>query len=274
MAALDSCWCRRRFDPVAIASTPFEAGFSSNPQSIFSQPVSYNSSICGYDCGFGHAGSDVPFVQNVSPQQIFGPQFWNKREYCHGTFNADSPGARPIKLESDEVVSTGNEPHVGSTQDVQYPATPHPDDVVTDVDTLMKAIQTHAANPVWEKQSCGLKEASTRSPNENVGLLATESTDVADSSPRRRYPCRIDSCTKVFTQKTHLEIHMRAHTGQKPYVRHPPFIPSQGLRPADIHATQLCREASCAKRFSQLGNLKVAPYVLAGYPGANVITDA
>jgi len=42
-------------------------------------------------------------------------------------------------------------------------------------------------------------------------------------------------CNKSFYQKTHLEIHTRAHTGIKPFV---------------------CREPTCGQRFSQLGNLK------------------
>lgn len=42
-------------------------------------------------------------------------------------------------------------------------------------------------------------------------------------------------CKKSFYQKTHLEIHTRAHTGIKPFV---------------------CREPTCGQRFSQLGNLK------------------
>ena len=42
-------------------------------------------------------------------------------------------------------------------------------------------------------------------------------------------------CDKSFFQKTHLEIHTRAHTGVKPFV---------------------CKEPTCGQRFSQLGNLK------------------
>ena len=42
-------------------------------------------------------------------------------------------------------------------------------------------------------------------------------------------------CRKSFYQKTHLDIHTRAHTGVKPFV---------------------CREPTCGQRFSQLGNLK------------------
>lgn len=36
--------------------------------------------------------------------------------------------------------------------------------------------------------------------------------------PRKRYQCTIEDCNKSFYQKTHLEIHTRAHTGVKPFV--------------------------------------------------------
>jgi hypothetical protein len=36
--------------------------------------------------------------------------------------------------------------------------------------------------------------------------------------PRKRYECTFPGCSKSFFQKTHLEIHTRAHSGDKPYV--------------------------------------------------------
>jgi uncharacterized Zn-finger protein len=35
---------------------------------------------------------------------------------------------------------------------------------------------------------------------------------------RKRYQCSMPGCHKSFFQKTHLEIHTRAHTGVKPFV--------------------------------------------------------
>lgn len=38
--------------------------------------------------------------------------------------------------------------------------------------------------------------------------------------PKKKYSCNMPNCNKTFYQKTHLEIHIRAHTGAKPFVSH------------------------------------------------------
>jgi len=37
-------------------------------------------------------------------------------------------------------------------------------------------------------------------------------------SSKKKYECMVKGCGKSFFQKTHLEIHARAHSGVKPYV--------------------------------------------------------
>jgi len=58
-----------------------------------------------------------------------------------------------------------------------------------------------------------------------VDKLLTEpeaSTSTAEdkkaAKSKKRYQCEIEGCNKSFFQKTHLEIHTRAHTGHKPFV--------------------------------------------------------
>ncbi|KAJ4354001.1 DNA-binding transcription factor [Didymosphaeria variabile] len=101
----------------------------------------------------------------------------------------------------------------------------------TDVDTLMKAIQA--------KQST----ASNRDPakvSDYAGIKSSASKEKwqeDEIKPARRaakrYVCTIPECGKAFYQKTHLDIHRRAHTGDKPFE---------------------CK--TCGQSFSQLGNLK------------------
>lgn len=91
----------------------------------------------------------------------------------------------------------------------------------TDVDTLMKAIQQQS------------KPAEHRQRSKQKATPAAPSAPTA--KPKKRYTCSLPDCGKAFQQKTHLEIHTRAHTGAKPY---------------------LCKEPHCNQRFSQLGNLR------------------
>lgn len=91
----------------------------------------------------------------------------------------------------------------------------------TDIDTLMKAIQAKS------------KPAGQRPKEPEQKPKPVE--QAASSRPKKRYQCDVPDCGKSFYQKTHLEIHTRAHTGVKPFV---------------------CKEPTCGQRFSQLGNLK------------------
>ncbi|KAF2804393.1 uncharacterized protein BDZ99DRAFT_481217 [Mytilinidion resinicola] len=69
--------------------------------------------------------------------------------------------------------------------------------------------------------------------------LAKPSSDIEKQKPRQRskgiYQCSMSDCYKIFSRKSHLEIHTRGHNGVKPF---------------------LCKEPSCGHRCSQLGNLK------------------
>jgi hypothetical protein len=100
----------------------------------------------------------------------------------------------------------------------------HPEEATfgTDVDTLMKAIQSKSQQIKSQPQLHSSIDQSTSVDNK--------------TPPKKRYECSIKGCDKSFYQKTHLEIHARAHTGVKPYV---------------------CKAQGCNQRFSQRGNLKV-----------------
>ncbi|EED12537.1 C2H2 transcription factor (Azf1), putative [Talaromyces stipitatus ATCC 10500] len=70
--------------------------------------------------------------------------------------------------------------------------------------------------------------------SQSGGRLVSDSSD-GSTKHKRKHPCTFPGCGKLFTQKTHLDIHLRAHTGIKPFK---------------------CSEPSCGQRFSQLGNLR------------------
>lgn len=95
----------------------------------------------------------------------------------------------------------------------------------TDVDVLVKTIQTQSdANTTL----CGPSSAIFHPCNQIVSqtseiLPFSGSSDCLSYgrfSHRKKYQCYVPSCGKIFFQKTHLDIHARAHTGYKPFVRH------------------------------------------------------
>lgn len=96
----------------------------------------------------------------------------------------------------------------------------------TEIDTLMRAIQSKQQGSESEHQA---------QPSSPTSSNSTTAPAPRRNKAKRRYQCTIPGCEKAFHQKTHLDIHTRAHTGVKPF---------------------LCKEPTCGQRFSQLGNLK------------------
>jgi len=111
----------------------------------------------------------------------------------------------------------------------------------TEVDTLMKAIQAKSQTEQQPKSSPVQSQpvgGFAPSPNKHAvvnhslhGSLEVKDTKSTYDDGRddqnnqrggkKRYQCKITGCSKSFYQKTHLDIHERAHTGDKPYVSTP-----------------------------------------------------
>ena len=144
-------------------------------------------------------------------------------------------GSHPHAFAHPHVVPPPPPSHHFPAQPVYASAPPPPRqnagvDFSTDVDTLMKAIQAKPFDPA-DTTTTTMETAMPTSPaaaaSSKVQALRSRRVCAAHAAPqakprqkpRRRYECTLPDCSKMFYQKTHLEIHIRAHTGAKPYVR-------------------------------------------------------
>lgn len=93
----------------------------------------------------------------------------------------------------------------------------------TEVDVLMKAIQAKPSNsspvqqslpPLQQLAPPGYPSYAMSPPQ----CLLTNEGQLSRSGKKRKYTCTLPDCGKSFAQKTHLDIHTRAHTGDKPFV--------------------------------------------------------
>lgn len=98
----------------------------------------------------------------------------------------------------------------------------------TEVDELMKAIQGTRAKEDHQ-------QPPTPAPTPEHVATPPSTLPTQRGKPRKQWICDGPNCGRVFTQKTHRDIHQRTHTGHRPYT---------------------CPKANCGLSFSQRGNLR------------------
>lgn len=220
--------------------------FYANPTASFSLPFhSSSQSASSANYSFGHIlnGHPSPFQQLfITNHQHSNSQPLQQRLSSDPSSLHPLPEIRPAKnalcrVLKDESQKTGHGPGTQSS-------TPHPPgdwgvrkenqnsteaEFSTEVDILMKAIQSKVGSRPTESHSLpplqqvahnnvhGFPSAYSTPPSADFCTLSFEGQTTA-SGKKRKYTCALPHCAKSFAQKTHLDIHMRAHTGDKPFV--------------------------------------------------------
>jgi len=214
----------------APSMVPFTAGaYGFDLTSMSQYPVPQNYSI-----------SYTPAVQPTAAYPSAPAELPSTVPHVREARNA-LPSLNPVKTEAQSPINSNQAYADGSSDELkigQVEGTLGGVSFSTDVDVLMKAIQSKQkpSRPASPK----VGPPATRRDRHEVDLCQVQLTTDGRNKARKRYHCSIPGCNKSFYQKTHLEIHTRAHTGVKPFV---------------------CKEPSCGQRFSQLGNLKVGNIV-------------
>jgi hypothetical protein len=197
--------------------------------------------------------ADVP--QNVSYARSSLPQQMSAGQEVHNAYNLDRHMSKSVTSSPLHSTSTYHNSTFGAELERSHsePVDSSGVNFATDVDTLMKAIQ--AKQPESPQPPPASKVRRKQATSKYFSLTSTQVEESkAGQKPRKRYQCNMPGCNKSFYQKTHLEIHVRAHTGAKPFVGCFPVSTACAF----AKRNQVCKAPSCGQRFSQLGNLKVS----------------
>ena len=169
-----------------------------------------------YEHFSNHVQQPPTSLQPTSTVSHFIPQFSRAGQ--------DDQNAQYVKS---EVESPKQQALVVPSND-NSPTQPNEDaEFKTDVDTLMRAIQTKSNSKSPPKQTLmQFRSDQQNNATSSMGMVNqlkdwNLQETAGATKTRKRYQCHIASCAKCFFQKTHLEIHMRAHTGYKPFVSDP-----------------------------------------------------
>ena len=165
-------------------------------------------------------------------------------------FQMLSPATRRSSVAS-SAACYGSSKSTAASKTVSFNETIDPADQVdfsTDVDELMKVLQRDSDERDEEPQP--LTPALSPKSESTLGGCNTERMaeamhppNVSKTKKAKKHVCDGPNCNKAFVQKTHMEIHRRTHTGDRPYVRH--LITDRGLSGLMVASNVLIKAVAC-----------------------------
>lgn len=205
----------------------FDMNMSLLSNSALSYSIPYGPSNISYTTGPGPGASMASYGSIMPPQTLYLPSYainQNISQIRH------IPGST-IHLSNGPLVKAETKPleeeaymYYDMTLPPSHgPKNPGEVNFGTDVDTLMRAIQVKSDNRRRGPQISEIHEGNERRPGDAMEVDVASDSGPGYPRSRKKYQCSVPSCYKVFFQKTHLEIHVRAHTGAKPFVSDPGF---------------------------------------------------
>ncbi|KAK4168057.1 hypothetical protein QBC43DRAFT_127673 [Cladorrhinum sp. PSN259] len=231
-----------------FSSTPFSLApiTTSVPAPQYQPPVSYTTSY-----------------QSYSPSPILGSPFRGNHLQAHTRPISVEPGSHrgpgtpravPVSVLADHSPSVKAEQQASTPTSITT-SIPEPVKIIvsnvplagveahefhTPLDNLMKAVQANGTEGLEKKTEAKHYHEDSEQVRAMSEQLPSPPPQREESKTPKGHPaiskpfhCGIAGCDKRFAQKTHLDIHQRAHTGESPYI---------------------C--TACGKGFTQPGNLK------------------
>ena len=215
------------FGPRQTLMQDFNMSLTLLSASNLAYPINYIDTNLRYSTEAATALRPNPFYSNAPQQPFFVPPSFTLiqeipeiREARNAV--ANTGGSPTIKAEDGSPGKDASTFSALSAHNSQTPIAGQAADFGTDVDTLMRAIQTKSTKRPQRTQNPLACHSSDRR-SRNSEALVKRNPKVLEAyrsvqTSRKKYQCAVSSCAKMFFQKTHLEIHLRAHTGCKPFV--------------------------------------------------------
>jgi hypothetical protein len=176
----------------------------------------------------GAYGFDLSATMNQFPvQQPYNTMNFQQQPHpaTYANTTSDIPAHSPIVRDGRNVLpSIAHSPTV--KPEILSPVHPPPSFTESHASEPLKSNTpdtSESAQPVFSTEiDCLMRAIQSKQPNEQVYVEPIKKEPIVPVEirvkSRKRYQCSIPGCNKSFFQKTHLEIHTRAHTGVKPFV--------------------------------------------------------